>query len=209
MQPQENWGFTTITPLACGPSGAAQRGARHYAFSGAATPLKPQQIQTSGQRRSRPSRKAAGRQSSRRRGGVNMRLCATEPNAMQRWQPAPNDAGALSRWESWLPTVLSVIAGMVDLLGFLTLGNIFTAHITGNLVLIAARRGARRTAESDPGPGHSGLHPRHCGRLAARQRSPASMAGRWRGCFSGVSSCCWPEVLFSMSSRSHPPIPMA
>jgi uncharacterized membrane protein YoaK (UPF0700 family) len=57
---------------------------------------------------------------------------------MQRWQPAPNDAGALSRWESWLPTVLSVIAGMVDLLGFLTLGTIFTAHITGNLVLIAA-----------------------------------------------------------------------
>jgi uncharacterized membrane protein YoaK (UPF0700 family) len=27
---------------------------------------------------------------------------------------------------------------MVDLIGFLTLGNIFTAHITGNLVLVAA-----------------------------------------------------------------------
>jgi uncharacterized membrane protein YoaK (UPF0700 family) len=34
--------------------------------------------------------------------------------------------------------MLSVIAGMVDLTGFFTLGNIFTAHITGNLVLAAA-----------------------------------------------------------------------
>jgi uncharacterized membrane protein YoaK (UPF0700 family) len=33
---------------------------------------------------------------------------------------------------------LSVIAGMVDVTGFLTLGNIFTAHVTGNLVVAAA-----------------------------------------------------------------------
>jgi uncharacterized membrane protein YoaK (UPF0700 family) len=33
---------------------------------------------------------------------------------------------------------LSVIAGMVDLTGFFTLGNIFTAHITGNLVVVSA-----------------------------------------------------------------------
>jgi uncharacterized membrane protein YoaK (UPF0700 family) len=34
--------------------------------------------------------------------------------------------------------LLSVIAGMVDLTGFLNLGNVFTAHITGNLVVIGA-----------------------------------------------------------------------
>jgi uncharacterized membrane protein YoaK (UPF0700 family) len=48
------------------------------------------------------------------------------------------DAAELSRLGKLLPPLLSVIAGMVDLTGFLTLGNIFTAHITGNLVLAAA-----------------------------------------------------------------------
>jgi len=33
--------------------------------------------------------------------------------------------------------LLSVIAGMVDLIGFLRLG-IFTAHITGNIVVVGA-----------------------------------------------------------------------
>jgi carbohydrate-selective porin OprB len=37
-----------------------------------------------------------------------------------------------------LPSLVSVIAGMVDLIGFLTLGNIFTAHVARNLVLASA-----------------------------------------------------------------------
>jgi uncharacterized membrane protein YoaK (UPF0700 family) len=49
-----------------------------------------------------------------------------------------DDAGEPSRLEARLPPLLSVIAGMVDLTGFFTLGHIFTAHITGNLVVAAA-----------------------------------------------------------------------
>jgi uncharacterized membrane protein YoaK (UPF0700 family) len=53
--------------------------------------------------------------------------------------PRPSDdAQAPSRFQKWLPTLLSLIAGMVDLTGFLSLGNLFTAHITGNLVVIGA-----------------------------------------------------------------------
>src|SRR2546422_782668 len=40
--------------------------------------------------------------------------------------------------DDWLPPFLSVIAGIVEVMGYLTLGNLFTAHITGNLVTIAA-----------------------------------------------------------------------
>jgi uncharacterized membrane protein YoaK (UPF0700 family) len=38
-----------------------------------------------------------------------------------------------------LPFVLSVIAGSVDVIGFLGLEALLTSHITGNLVVLAAR----------------------------------------------------------------------
>ena len=49
----------------------------------------------------------------------------------------PFEPPASPRFETWLPTLLSVVAGMVDLISFLSLG-IFTAHITGNIVVIGA-----------------------------------------------------------------------
>ncbi len=45
---------------------------------------------------------------------------------------------ALSVSVKRMPALLAIIAGMVDLTGFLTLGNVFTAHVTGNLVMLAA-----------------------------------------------------------------------
>src|SRR5215470_18454763 len=45
------------------------------------------------------------------------------------------DTGTMNRL---LPAVLSTTAGAVDVIGFLALGGLFTAHITGNLVVLAA-----------------------------------------------------------------------
>jgi uncharacterized membrane protein YoaK (UPF0700 family) len=42
-----------------------------------------------------------------------------------------------------LPAVLSVIAGSADVISFLGLGGLFVAHITGNLVILAAHVAAR------------------------------------------------------------------
>src|SRR5712692_4404839 len=49
-----------------------------------------------------------------------------------------DDASEPARPERRLPPLLSVIAGMVDVIGYLSLGKLFTAHVTGNLVVIMA-----------------------------------------------------------------------
>jgi uncharacterized membrane protein YoaK (UPF0700 family) len=56
-------------------------------------------------------------------------------------QAEREDRGALGTWPRvnwWLPAVLSTTAGAVDVIGFLIFGGLFTAHITGNLVVVAA-----------------------------------------------------------------------
>lgn len=64
-------------------------------------------------------------------------MSTIERTAVNSGAGASHSTTILSRSELWLPTLLSVIAGMVDLIGFLSLG-IFTAHITGNIVVIGA-----------------------------------------------------------------------
>jgi uncharacterized membrane protein YoaK (UPF0700 family) len=67
-----------------------------------------------------------------------MSTLARSSAALRNWADLADDAVELSRLEARLPPLLSVIAGMVDLTGFFTLGHIFTAYITGNLVVAAA-----------------------------------------------------------------------
>jgi uncharacterized membrane protein YoaK (UPF0700 family) len=63
---------------------------------------------------------------------------AADSDAVHARQQASAEALVFSRLEDRLSPLLSVIAGMVDLTGFFTLGNVFTAHVTGNLVVVAA-----------------------------------------------------------------------
>jgi uncharacterized membrane protein YoaK (UPF0700 family) len=46
-----------------------------------------------------------------------------------------------------LPGVLSVIAGSADIIGFLGFGGLFTAHVTGNLAILAAHVASSGTAD--------------------------------------------------------------
>jgi uncharacterized membrane protein YoaK (UPF0700 family) len=64
-------------------------------------------------------------------------MSTMEPTAQHAGAGASHAAATPSRSEAWLTTLLSVIAGMVDLIGFLSLG-IFTAHVTGNIVVVGA-----------------------------------------------------------------------
>ena len=58
------------------------------------------------------------------------------PWAERRSQPAALGGGF--SWLSILSLVLSLIAGSTDTIGFLSLNGLFTAHITGNLVVLYA-----------------------------------------------------------------------
>ena len=64
-------------------------------------------------------------------------MSAMEPTDVHPEAGTSRAARVSSRSELWLPTLLSVIAGMVDVIGFLSLG-VFTAHVTGNIVVIGA-----------------------------------------------------------------------
>ena len=58
--------------------------------------------------------------------------------------PIPSVDGSLAA--KLLPFVLSIVAGSVDVIGFLGLDGLFTAHITGNLVVLAAHLAAGKSA---------------------------------------------------------------
>jgi uncharacterized membrane protein YoaK (UPF0700 family) len=68
-------------------------------------------------------------------GPTSERSMATQPVFVPHGSPSPRTSPS----GSWvLPTVLSITAGAVDVIGFLALGGLFTAHITGNVVTLAA-----------------------------------------------------------------------
>jgi len=47
-------------------------------------------------------------------------------------------SGAAELWDSAVPLILGVVAGSTDTIGFVGLHGLFTAHITGDLVVLAA-----------------------------------------------------------------------
>src|SRR5882762_253103 len=72
-------------------------------------------------------------------------MSALNPMADTATDGAALVAGSLAT--VWLPSVLSVIAGSADIIGLLGLGGLFTAHITGNLAILAAHIANGGTAE--------------------------------------------------------------
>ena len=62
---------------------------------------------------------------------------STESSTLHPGPHPSNDTPNAARFERRLAPLLAVIAGMVDVIGYVSL-KLFTAHVTGNLVVIAA-----------------------------------------------------------------------
>src|SRR5262245_1153728 len=78
---------------------------------------------------------------------------ASDRSSLNKSTPSSQEEGTNARplTPPWLlPLVLSTTAGAVDVIGFLALGGLFTAHITGNLVVLAARYVTGRFGEIAP-----------------------------------------------------------
>jgi uncharacterized membrane protein YoaK (UPF0700 family) len=75
-------------------------------------------------------------------------VVSAEVESSVAWPLVPSVDSSLAT--KLLPSALSVTAGCVDVIGFLGLGGLFTAHITGNLVIMASHivsGGTARLAE--------------------------------------------------------------
>src|SRR5262245_48316060 len=132
-----------------------------------------------------------------------MSTFARSSAALRNWVRPAKDTADVSRLESRLPPLLSVIAGMVDLTGFFTLGHVFTAHVTGNLVVAAADAV------------HGG--PFHLAQGLAIPVFMVALAGVWLIAQAAhrrrlnlvsplllVQFCCWLRFSSSASWRGHP-----
>ena len=62
---------------------------------------------------------------------------STQVSALHRSVEPSNQRSDLARLQERIPPLLSVVAGMVDVISFISF-KLFTAHVTGNLVVIAA-----------------------------------------------------------------------
>ena len=109
---------------------------------------------------------------------------ASSKSASSRWNGSKFAGLMQSRVDWLLPAVLSVTAGAVDAIVFLALGGLFTAHITGNAVILAAALCHRRLQRS-----RSAII---CARVHRRTRRSDICLERARRCrtFTAANAAC-------------------